>query len=163
MMFKAALISISCLASFSVAAAGDVASESYRTRLVTAAFQSPAGPFEGDGEVVATLTGRSLKLAGHFERLGANVTGVQLLSGAAVGVPDGIKIATIRTGTSNISGRIRAGLMLTGEQVDLLKAGRLYVQVETKAAPDGALWGWLLPNHPFPGENVPEERNWYAK
>jgi hypothetical protein len=162
MSFRVALVSISLLLS-GAAAASEATGDSYRTRLVTAAFQSPAGPFEGDGKVVASLSGRTLKLTGYFERLSSPVTRLRLLSGAAVGVPDGIDIAIIRAATGAPSGRIKTALTLTPAQVELLSAGRLYVQVETKAAPEGALWGWLLPNHPFPGENVPEERNWYAK
>jgi len=162
MSFKVALISMSLTLS-GAAIASEATADSYRTRLVTAAFQSPSGPFEGDGEVVATLSGRTLKLHGHFEGLVSPVTRLRLLSGAAVGVPDGIDIADIRTATGAPSGRIKTTLTLTPAQRELLATGRLYVQVETKAAPEGALWGWLLPNHPFPGENVPEERNWYAK
>ena len=38
-----------------------------------------------------------------------------------------------------------------------LRQGRVYVQVNSQKAPEGNLWGWLLPEHPFPGADVPEK------
>jgi hypothetical protein len=86
-----------------------------------------------------------------------------LLTGAAVGVPDGIAVADLKIAVGATSGSIDADLSLTSTQVGLLKSGRLYLQVETHAVPEGALWGWLMPNYRFPGENVPEKRNGYAQ
>ena len=33
---------------------------------------------------------------------------------------------------------------LTPDQIADLRAGRLYVQIQSERAPDGNLWGWLL-------------------
>jgi phosphoglycerate kinase len=41
------------------------------------------------------------------------------------------------------------------KQVAALRAGHLYVQVNSEKAPNGNLTGWLLPPHPFAGEDVP--------
>jgi quercetin dioxygenase-like cupin family protein len=136
---------------------------SYRTRLTTAAFQPPEKLLKGDGNVVATLEGRRLKVLGDFNGLASPVTRIRILTGSAVGVPDGIQVADLQVATDTTSGSIDADLRLSSAQVELLKSSRLYLQVETQAVPDGALWGWLMPNHPFPGEHVPEKRNWYAQ
>ncbi len=37
-----------------------------------------------------------------------------------------------------------------------MRSGKFYVQINSEKAPDGNLTGWLLPPHPFPGEDVPE-------
>lgn len=144
-------------------AAGQAIKNSYRTRLTTAAFEPPAKSFKGDGNVVATLSGRRLKVKGDYKELSSPVTRIRILTGAAVGVPDGIEVAALKIAAPATSGSIDAAVTLTSAQVQLLESGRLYVQVETQAVPDGALWGWLMPNHPFVGEHVPEQRNWYAQ
>ena len=42
------------------------------------------------------------------------------------------------------SGSITGSMDLTPEQAELLRKGRLYVQIHSEKAPDGNLWGWLL-------------------
>lgn len=138
------------------------AGEIYSTRLLTAAFQPPARAYSGDGRLTAALSGSRLTISGRFEGLDAKVTKVRLLTGSAVGVPTGEFVADLAIEGGPASGTI-SGTVDLGERAALLSHGRLYVQVETDAAPEGALWGWLLPDHPFPGENVPEKRNWYAR
>jgi hypothetical protein len=46
--------------------------------------------------------------------------------------------------TKAISGSVTGTLELTAQQVQSLRAGRLYVQIHSEKAPDGNLWGWLL-------------------
>ena len=43
------------------------------------------------------------------------------------------------------AGTIAGDLTLTAIQADHLTRNRLYVQLHSEKAPDGALWGWLLP------------------
>jgi hypothetical protein len=43
------------------------------------------------------------------------------------------------------SGSFNAQFKLTPSQLDSLRLGRLYLQIHSVAAPDGNLWGWLLP------------------
>ena len=33
---------------------------------------------------------------------------------------------------------------LTAEQVESLRKGKLYIQIDSEKASDGNLWGWLL-------------------
>jgi hypothetical protein len=47
--------------------------------------------------------------------------------------------------SKDMNGSISGSLDLTPEQVDALKKGKWYVQIHSEKAPDGNLWGWLLP------------------
>jgi hypothetical protein len=41
-------------------------------------------------------------------------------------------------------GTLSGSVELTPDQIADLRAGRLYVQIQSERAPDGNLWGWLL-------------------
>ena len=43
------------------------------------------------------------------------------------------------------SGTFSADLQLTAAQVEALRQGQVYLQLHSESAPDGNLWGWLLP------------------
>jgi hypothetical protein len=47
--------------------------------------------------------------------------------------------------TKGTSGTLRASLDLDARQLEALEKGELYIQVHSERAPDGNLWGWLLP------------------
>jgi hypothetical protein len=49
------------------------------------------------------------------------------------------------TPSAGTSGTISASIDLTPAQITDLEKGRLYVQLHSEKAPDGNLWGWLLP------------------
>jgi hypothetical protein len=42
-------------------------------------------------------------------------------------------------------GDISGSVTLTKIQLDSLKKGWFYIQIHTEKAPEGNLWGWLLP------------------
>jgi hypothetical protein len=44
---------------------------------------------------------------------------------------------------------------LSAKQAAELRAGHIYVRIDSEKAPDGNLTGWLMPPHPFAGEDVP--------
>ena len=46
---------------------------------------------------------------------------------------------------------------------EALKAGQLYVQINSQKAPapSGNLWGWFLIAHETVGQDVPEENHWF--
>jgi hypothetical protein len=48
------------------------------------------------------------------------------------------------TVTKATKGTMSGTVDLTPEQVNLLKNGRLYIQIHNTNTPEGALWGWLL-------------------
>jgi len=99
----------------------------------------------GRGAVTATLDGNTMTIHGLFEGLKSPATVAQLRLGRGIAVP-GAAIAelTIRSATD---GDLSGTVALTASQAKALRAGWLYVQVESVklAAPYGNLWGWLLP------------------
>ena len=101
----------------------------------------------GEGAVVATLSGDTLKITGAFEGLSAPATDAHVMMGEGTGIPGGpiLDLATAQTESGSISGTFK----LNGAQLAALQNGRLYIQVNSQAgrAPGGNLWGWLLPEH----------------
>ena len=99
----------------------------------------------GKGTAAATLSGRTLTITGSFEGLGGPATIARLHEGIARGARG--KAVSDLTITKATSGSLSGSVMLTPEQVEALRQGRLYIQVhgDKGLAPDGAnLWGWLL-------------------
>ena len=97
----------------------------------------------GSGSVTATLSGTTLTLTGTFKDLKSPATVVRLhrspnkgMRGPAIGDLSAPKA---------VSGDITGTMQLTAEQVNELTAGKLYVQLHSEKAPEGNLWGWLLP------------------
>ena len=52
---------------------------------------------------------------------------------------------TVSKAADGTSGTLTGTLELTTIQLADLEKGRLYVQVHSEKAPEGNLWGWLLP------------------
>src|SRR5690606_4668825 len=98
----------------------------------------------GGGTVTTSLDGRTLVIDGTFKGLATPATAARLHRGASLGLR-GPAIADLQIETAT-SGAIRGKLTLTAEQAEDLQKGRLYLQLHSEKAPDGNLWGWLLPN-----------------
>jgi hypothetical protein len=99
----------------------------------------------GKGTATATLSGSRLTIAGTFDGLAAPATVARLHHGLAKGAR-GLAIADLTVDKAP-AGTISGTATLTAEQINDLKAGRLYVQLHSAKGvePDGAnLWGWLL-------------------
>jgi hypothetical protein len=47
--------------------------------------------------------------------------------------------------TDGTAGTLSGSFELNAIQIADLEKGRLYVQLHSEKAPDGNLWGWLLP------------------
>ena len=99
----------------------------------------------GTGSVSAVLTGTKLTITGTFDGLKSAATIAQIHKGPVRGVrgPNVLDLAVTRTDAA--SGTISGSFDLTAIQVADLEKGRLYVQLHSEKAPDGNLWGWLLP------------------
>jgi hypothetical protein len=97
----------------------------------------------GSGFASARLTGSQLVIHGSFEGLLSPATIAQVRQSAVTGVR-GPAIFDL-TVTKATSGEIGGDAALTPEQLESLRKGRLYVQIHSQKAPDGNLWGWLLP------------------
>ena len=108
----------------------------------------------GKGAATATLAGNKLTVNGTFEGLPAPATAARLHQGVAKGARG--KAFADLTSTKAASGTITGSVTLTPEQVDALKAGKIYMQVHSEKgiAPEQGkadaivdnsnLWGWLL-------------------
>lgn len=127
------------LASFAVSA-----QETFRVRLTTVPIETATrASVTGSGEATATLDGRRLTLSGRFAGLEGPAVKAQLHRGPVLGVR-GPAVADIAVPAA-AEGSFEARVELTRELVEALRDGRLYLQIDSEAAPDGNLWGWLLP------------------
>lgn len=97
----------------------------------------------GTGLATATLSGTKVTITGTFEGLGTNATTVQLHQ-SKYRAMRGPVIGDL-TITKAASGTISGDVNLTADQVTALKAGLLYIQIQSEKGPEGHLWGWLLP------------------
>jgi hypothetical protein len=99
----------------------------------------------GSGTVTAVLTGARLTISGTFDGLKSPATIAQIHKSPTRGVrgPNVLDLAVAKTDAA--AGTISGSLELNAIQVADLEKGRLYVQLHSEKAPDGNLWGWLLP------------------
>ncbi len=97
----------------------------------------------GTGSVSAVLNGQKLTVTGTFEGLRSPATIAQVHKSANRGIR-GPVVFDLKPSTGT-SGTIAGSIDLTAGQITDLEQGRLYVQLHSEKAPDGNLWGWLLP------------------
>ena len=103
---------------------------------------STAARITGSGSVTATLTGTRLALSGTFAGMKSAATIAQVHFGVK-GVRGPVEFDL--TVENAPSGAISGGAALTKVQLDSLRKGWFYIQIHAEKAPDGNLWGWLLP------------------
>jgi hypothetical protein len=96
----------------------------------------------GQGRATATLNGRTLTIEGEFRGLKTPATIARIHIG-----PKGIRGPAVfdLTVSKATSGSIGGTVELTPQQIDDLNQSRFYIQLHSDKAPDGNLWGWLLP------------------
>lgn len=97
----------------------------------------------GSGTASAKLNGSELTISGEFKDLLSPATKAELHSGVAAGVR-GPTISTLSV-TAADNGMVMGAVSLTPAQLTSLHKGGLYIQIYSQKAPDGVLWGWLLP------------------
>ena len=118
----------------------------YRARLSPVPIDiSMQATIAGSGSVSAVLTGTKLAVTGTFDGLKSPATIAQIHKGPVRGVrgPNVLDLTVSKTDAA--SGTLAGSFDLTAIQVADLDKGRLYVQLHSEKAPDGNLWGWLLP------------------
>jgi hypothetical protein len=131
-----------------VVLAGSVALPAQAARVFTARLSTApveaanAATLTGSGAVTATLTGTRLVVLGNFKGLQGAATAARLHV-APMGLR-GPAMLDLQV-TKGSSGTISGDLTLTAIQADHLTRNRVYVQLHSEKAPDGALRGWLLP------------------
>jgi hypothetical protein len=96
----------------------------------------------GIGNATATLSGTKLTVSGSFDGMLSPATTAQLHAGIVAGVRGPvIQDLTISKATS---GTLSGSAELTGDQIEKLHKGGLYIQIQSEKEPEGVLWGWLL-------------------
>ena len=119
------------------------APETFKARLSPVPVEAKTrADIAGVGSVTATLEGTKLSITGSFEGLRSSAVSAKVHQGPVTGVR-GAAILDV-TVEHAASGRVTASLDLTPQQIESLKKGQLYIQIDSEKAPDGNLWGWLL-------------------
>jgi hypothetical protein len=117
---------------------------SFRARLSVVPIDLPMqATIAGRGTVTAKLVGRTLTVHGEFSELKTAATSARLHVSPKKGIR-GPAFADL-TVAAAVHGSLQGVVELTTEQVEHLKSGRIYIQLQSEKAPDGNLWGWLLP------------------
>src|ERR1700733_10057779 len=127
---------------FCAAFAPAFAADNYQTNIgPTPLNEASKVNVQGRGSVVATLDGNKFSLQGTFSGLVTPATDAHLCMGIVMG-GQGPVIYDLQVSQAR-SGSVSGAFMLTPVQVAALKAGKLYVQVNSQKAPPprGNLWG----------------------
>ena len=138
-------LSLACVP-LAFAAAAAQQPKTFKTRLAPVPIDvSMQATIAGSGSVSAVLTGTKLAVTGTFDGLKSPATIAQIRKSPVRGVrgPNVLDLAVTKTDAS--SGTIAGSFDLTAIQIADLEKGRLYVQLHSEKAPDGNLWGWLMP------------------
>jgi hypothetical protein len=136
------LLAVACLVSLALPLSAQ-APETFKGRLSPVPVDAQlARNTTGQGRASVALAGAKLTVSGAFEGLLGPATAAQLRRGPATGVrgPVLYELTVAKAASGTISGFFD----LTPEQINDLRKGRLYVQIDSEKAPDGNLWGWLL-------------------
>jgi hypothetical protein len=115
----------------------------YRTRLSPVPMDlAMAATVGGSGSATAVLNGTKLTVTGTFDGLKSPATIVQLHRGQrGVRGPAVLDLQATKATSGTISGTVD----LNQQQLQDLQNSRLYIQLHSEKAPDGNLWGWLMP------------------
>jgi hypothetical protein len=120
------------------------AADDFKARLTPVPIEaSNAATTTGIGAATASLDGTRLTLSGNFSGMQGPATVAQLHAGAMRGVR-GPAFADV-TVPQTPNGDFRATVTLTPAQANELRQGHVYLQIHSSSAPEGNLWGWLLP------------------
>lgn len=143
---RARLRNGACVTAFAatVFALGAAAQQSFKVRLRPVPIEAAtAAATTGAGAATAELTGRRLSLRGSFAGLQGAATAAELHQGPVMGVR-GPAFADVAVPAAT-SGNFSVEVTLTAAQVEALRQGQIYLQIDSASAPDGNLWGWVLP------------------
>src|SRR5690606_2550286 len=127
-----------------LAAAPAAAADTFRIRLTPVPIEAAIrADVTGRGEATAVLDGTRLTITGSFEGLGGPATIARLDAGPVM-AGRGPAVADLPVPAAT-AGEFRAEVELAAAQLEALASRRVYLQIASERAPDGNLWGWLLP------------------
>ncbi len=120
----------------------------------------------GRGDATASYDGKTFVVKGDFKGMPSSATSAHVFSSPVAGMP-GPKLFDLEV-TKATSGTISGSFSLTAAQAQMLRTGKLYIQINSEKAPEeypwgpkGTLWGWLFPAHEVVGPNVPQQDHWF--
>jgi hypothetical protein len=115
----------------------------------------------GRGTADVTIDGNKLSIKGTFGGLASPATDAHICQGVGIGVQGacGADLTVDKATSGNISG----AMTLNSKQLQALKAGQLYIVLNSQKAPApaGNLWGWLLIAHEIVGQDIPQQGHWF--
>ena len=118
--------------------------QTFKLRLTTVPIDFVDAPkVTGAGTGSAVLSGDRLTVTASFKDLRGPATTARVHLGRAKGVR-GAAIGDL-TVSKSAGGDVSGSVTLNKDQLNALSAGRIYIQVNSEPAPEGNLWGWLLP------------------
>jgi hypothetical protein len=139
--FSAACAAVVAALAISVAAQGG---KTYKARLAPVPLDAQLlQVVSGLGSATATLSGTTLTVNGTFEGLKSPATIAQIHQ-----APRGIRgpvVFDLKVTPNGLGGAISGSLKLTAQQITDLDKSWFYIQLHSEKAPDGNLWGWLMP------------------
>ncbi len=139
------ILAVAAAALAGLGAAAQTQTANFKARLTPVPVEtSTAASITGSGVVTATLTGTRLSLSGTFGGMKSAATLAQVHLGPK-GVRGPVEFDVTVEKAPSGSGIISGSVMLTKVQLDSLRKGWFYIQIHAEKAPDGNLWGWLLP------------------
>ena len=96
-----------------------------------------------------------------FGGLVSQATDAHLCQGMGIGVSG--TCTNDLTVSQAPSGNVSGTVILNTKQMAALRAGQLYVQINSQSAPapTGNLWGWILIAHETVGQDVPQQGEWF--
>ncbi len=96
----------------------------------------------GEGEVILTLQGNTLSVAGNFSGMSSAATMAHIHNGPPA--QPGPVMFQLELTTNGNGGELSAELELTDEQLQALQSNSLYVQIHSENNPPGELRGWIF-------------------
>jgi len=114
----------------------------------------------GKGNATVTLDGDVITIAGTFTGLSSPATKARVLLSPGTGIPGKAVVKDLEV-AGDVTGKVSGQVKLDAPQLAALRSGKLYVQIDSQKAPEGNLWGWLLPDHEVVGQDVPQKGPWY--
>jgi len=140
---SAACLATVALIGLAAIAAGQSTEARLRARLSPVPVESSnADKITGKGAATAVLSGAMLEISGTFEGMKSPATIAQVHIGQrGVRGPVEFDLTIVKAPSGTFGGSLR----LSKVQIDSLKRGWFYIQIHSEQAPDGNLWGWLLP------------------
>lgn len=146
------ILTVACLLAWTVVLSMPYAAaqraQTFQVRLAPAPRDTAMrAQIAGRGTVEVTLTDRTLTIDGSFEGLKSPATRARIHRGPATAVR-GPAVYTLDVSADSgggAAGTLMGVIELSDDALAALAAGHLYIQLDSEGAPDGNLWGWLLP------------------